>query len=216
VLAHPSVVVFLVEMDHDTMRRAPKAEVLRESARRYHQAAAISFTVAAFLQQAGHAARAHYDAHYDVILPPLAVRAGLGELGRHNLLIADRFGTRVRIGAVSTTAPLVHDQPVALGARRFCEVCMKCARDCPSRALSDGPRVTVRGVEKWTTDVERCYGYWRSVGTDCGICMATCPFSHRDDRFHASVRWLVRRLPVAHRFLRWCDDLIYGRGWTPR
>ena len=46
-------------------------------------------------QAAGHDAKPHYDAHYDVILPPLAVHAGLGELGRNNILVADRFGSRV-------------------------------------------------------------------------------------------------------------------------
>jgi len=74
----------------------------------------------------------------------------------------------------------------------------------------------VRGVAKWPTEIERCFGYWLTVGTDCGICMACCPFSHPDDQFHGAVRWIVRHLPFTHRFLRWCDDLIYGREWLPR
>ena len=102
-LHHPHAIVFLVEMDFDAMQRAPRAETLRESARQYRRGAVISKTVVAVLEACGCEARSHHDAHYDVILPPLAVRAGLGELGRHNILIADRFGTRVRIGAVTTT-----------------------------------------------------------------------------------------------------------------
>jgi reductive dehalogenase len=212
-LDHPSVLVFLVEMDHEAMQRAPRAEVIRESARQYYRAALIAKMTETVLAAAGYQAKAHYDANYDLILPPLAVRAGLGEMGRHNILIAGRFGTRVRIGAVSTDFPLDHDRPVSLGARRFCGVCKKCADNCPSHALSADEPVEVRGVEKWPTHIERCYRYWRRAGTDCGVCMACCPYSHPDNAFHNLVRFLVRHMPWAHRALLWCDDLVYGRRW---
>ena len=212
--SHPWAVVFLVEMDFRAMRRAPTAPVLRESARQYYRAAVVAKTVAAVLEQSGAGATAHYDAHYDLMLVPLAVTAGLGELGRHNLLIADRYGTRVRIGAVTTDRALVETTPISLGAARFCESCRKCAECCPSRALSSGPRERVRGVWKWPTDVERCYAYWRGVGTDCGICMAVCPFSHPDTWWHNAVRAVIRRAPWLARPARLADDLVYGRRWT--
>ena len=60
------------------MRRAPRAEALRESARQYYRAAAISRTMAAAIGACGHAAKEHYDAHYDLILPPLAVSVSRG------------------------------------------------------------------------------------------------------------------------------------------
>jgi epoxyqueuosine reductase QueG len=145
--------------------------------------------------------------------PLLAVAAGLGELGRNNILVADRFGARVRIGAVTTHLPLRLDAPVDLGVRRFCGVCRKCAENCPAGALSRNGPSSVRGVMKWPTRVERCYAYWRAVGTDCGICMACCPFSHRDNGFHNLIRWVVRRWPVTHRTLKTLDDLVYGRRW---
>jgi reductive dehalogenase len=215
-LDHPTALVFLVEMDFDAMQRAPQAETIRESARQYFRAAEISKTVVAVLEARGFQAKSHHDAHYDVILPPLAVRAGLGELGRNNILIADRHGSRVRIGAVTTTMPLEPDRPVSLGADHFCERCRKCAENCPSHALSLGEKEDVRGFSKWPTNVERCYGYWRSVGTDCGICMAVCPFSHRDNWFHQIVRQMVRRAPWTHQMALWFDDRIYGRRWNPR
>ena len=214
-LDHPSAIVFLVEMDFDAMQRAPQAETIRESAHQYFRAAKISKTVVAVLEASGFAARSHHDARYDVILPPLAVRAGLGELGRNNILIADRYGSRVRIGSVTTKMPLEHDAPVDLGADHFCAGCRKCAESCPSHALSLGEKEEVRGVSKWPTNVERCYAYWRSVGTDCGICMAVCPFSHRDNAFHGLVRRMVSRAPWTHRAALWFDDRIYGRRWNP-
>jgi ferredoxin len=210
----PSALVFLVEMDHDEMRRAPRAEAIRESARQYYRAALIAKTVEAALSAAGHEARSHYDAHYEVILPPLAVLAGLGELGRNNILVADRFGSRVRIGAVATDCAVECGRPVDLGVKRFCEVCKKCAENCPSHALSSGARAEVLGVEKWPTDASRCYRFWRAAGTDCGICMAVCPFSHRSGGIHDLVRWAVRRFPWFHRAAVAMDDLFYGRRWS--
>ncbi|MFH1850910.1 MAG: 4Fe-4S dicluster domain-containing protein [Candidatus Neomarinimicrobiota bacterium] len=210
-LDHPRMIVFLVEMDYQRMQRAPKADTFLESARQYYRAAVISRTVAAILEQSGYPAKAHYDAHYDLILPPLAIKAGLGELGRNNILIADKYGSRVRIGAVTTALPLCPDHPVTLGARHFCEICRKCVRRCPPKALALGEKETVRGVDKWPTKVEKCYTYWRRVGTDCGLCMAVCPFSHRNSWLHNLVRLFIRHFPILHRPARWLDDLIYGR-----
>ena len=208
--------VFLVEMDHARMQSAPRAPVIAESARQYFRAARISLTMVAALERAGFDARSQHDAHYDVILPALAVSAGLGELGRNNILVADRFGSRVRIGAVTTEAPLEQDDPVDLGVRHFCEICRKCAENCPSRSLSLGRPVLVRGAIKWPTEVESCYRYWRTVGTDCGICMACCPFSHKSNWLHGIVRWAIRRSRLAARIALRCDDFIYSRSWARR
>jgi len=212
-LDHPSAVVFLVEMDYRAMRRAPTVEVMRESARQYYRAAVISKTVTTVLESLGYRAKSHHDAHYDCILPPLAVMAGLGEVGRHNLLIADRYGTRVRIGAVTTDFPLVYDHPKRLGVERFCIHCRKCATNCPSRALESGERQKIRGVLKWPTEVERCYSYWRQMSSDCGICMSVCPFSHRSNLFHNTVRKMIRLNPWLRRLAIPFDDLVYGRAW---
>jgi reductive dehalogenase len=215
-LDHLCALVFLVEMNFDAMQNAPRAETLRESARQYRRLTVIGKNVEALLRLLGHDAKAHYDAHYDVILPPLAVKAGLGELGRHNILIADRFGSRVRIGAVTTNMPLKLDKPVSLGADRFCAACKKCSDNCPPRALSTGEKEEVLGVPKWPTDVQQCFGYWRHCGTDCGICMACCPFSHRNNWFHNSVRWFVRHFPWLHGIALRLDDLAYGRDWKKK
>jgi ferredoxin len=215
-LPHPSAVVFLVEMARGQMRDAPGAPAIRESARQYWRAAVLALTLEAGLRAAGFEAKAHYDARYDVILPPLAVAAGLGEMGRHNMLVADRAGSRVRIGAVTTDAPLTRGRPRSLGVESFCRLCKKCADNCPSHALSDGDRVERRGVMIWPTAIERCYGYWRAVGTDCGICMAVCPFSQPDTPLHRFVRAALARAPRLARLALWFDDRLYGRTWNAR
>lgn len=208
--------VFLVEMGHEPMQSAPRSVVIQESALQYNRAARIAKTISAAIVASGARAKAHYDAHYEVILPPLAVASGLGELGRNNILIADRFGSRVRLGAVTTDLELEPGRPRSLGVEAFCARCMKCAENCPTGSISKGEPERVDGLVKWSTEVERCYAYWRRIGTDCGICMACCPFSHRDDWFHGVVRRLVRLHPLLGRLMLWGDDVVYGRRWQPR
>lgn len=213
-LDHQYAVVFLVEMDHDTMAQAPKPPVLEESAKQYYRAASIAKTLTAVLRSQGAEATPQYDAHYEVMLPPLAVEAGLGELGRNNILIADRYGSRVRIGAVTTNYSLRSDEPVSLGVERFCRSCTRCASACPARALETGPKHSIRGTEKWPTDETHCYSFWRQAGTDCGICMHTCPFSHPNSRLHNTTRQVLSRAPwLAPVFLR-LDEWLYDRSPT--
>ncbi|MDP8208563.1 MAG: reductive dehalogenase domain-containing protein [Candidatus Electryonea clarkiae] len=212
-LDHPSAIIFLTEMDFDRMQRSPDAEATLETSLQYHRAAIIAITITETLKSLGYQAESNFDAHYDLILPPLAVNAGLGELGRNNILIADRYGSRVRIGAISTNFPLKYDSPIYLGAADFCEICKKCADNCPPKALSTGERENILGVQKWGTRVEQCYGYWRSIGTDCGVCMACCPFSHKNNLFHNIVRKVIPLNPWVRHAALWFDDQIYGRNW---
>ena len=211
-LDHEYAIVFLVEMDRDSMNHAPKPPVIRESAKQYYHAAVIAKTVGEVLEERGFAAESQYDAHYEVILPPLAVEAGLGELGRNNILVADKYGSRVRIGAVTTTRPLRDDEPISLGVERFCRRCNRCARTCPARALETQGKEPVRGTRKWPTDETRCYSFWRQVGTDCGICMNTCPFSHENTVLHNTTRRIIKHAPWLAPALLWLDDRIYGGG----
>jgi reductive dehalogenase len=216
ILEHQNVFVFLVEMDFEQMSFSPKANVIVESAKQYYRAAVISKTLEAIVIKLGYDTKAHYDAHYDVILPPIAVQAGLGELGRNNILIADKFGSRVRIGAITTDLNFEYDSPISIGADRFCDVCKKCATNCPTKALSINGKSTVRGIEKWTTNVEKCYSTWRFYGTDCGICMVACPFSHRNNWLHYMIRKVVKLFPILNRILLMFDGLIYGKKWRIR
>lgn len=210
----PSAIVFLVEMDYTMMQSAPRAETIFESAKQYYRAATISLTLVEILKRVGHDAKAHYDAHYDLVLPPLAEMAGLGEVGRNNILVADKYGSRVRIGAVTTDFPLNYDSAIHLGVDHFCEICKKCSENCPPKALDNYEKSNVNGVFKWSTEMENCYSYWRFLGTDCGICMAVCPFSHKNNLFHNSVRFFIRFNPWLRHIALWFDEKLYGREWN--
>ncbi|MFC2029239.1 4Fe-4S binding protein [Chloroflexota bacterium] len=69
----------------------------------------------------------------DVSLRHGAVAAGLGVLGRHNLLIHPRLGTRVVFAAVLTDLMLESDPRVT---QALCDDCGLCVEACPARALA--------------------------------------------------------------------------------
>jgi epoxyqueuosine reductase QueG len=68
-----------------------------------------------------------------VSLKHSAVRAGLGTMGKNTLLANERFGNRLRLGGLLTTAPLEAGKPLE---KSLCvEDCGKCVDVCPVHAL---------------------------------------------------------------------------------
>ncbi|HCR39250.1 MAG TPA: hypothetical protein DIV80_07345, partial [Synergistaceae bacterium] len=47
---------------------------------------------------------------------------------------------------------------------------------CPGRAIPGGGP-DERAPVSWVLDAEKCYQAWRRMGTDCGVCISTCPFT---------------------------------------
>jgi reductive dehalogenase len=212
---HPYVIAFSVEMDYVHVEQAPGIGISEETALQYLNAQRIAIVLAEYIRQLGYSARAHISgSNYQIMLPPVAYDAGLGELGRFGYLISPRFGARIRLGAVTTEIPLVPDKPIHFGVQDFCEKCRKCAVNCPPKAIPDGERASVRGVEKWQLDIERCYMYWRIIGTDCGLCMRVCPFSHPDRVVHNILRQGIKRSSFARSASVHGDDLLYGKKVT--
>ena len=215
-LDHPWALAFTVEMDHATMRTAPAAPVVAESARQYVESARIGIQLAALIRSMGHDARAHIDGNYRVIAPLVARDAGLGEIGRMGILMTPRLGPRVRLGVVTTDLPLVPDpsgdNPAVLD---FCTVCRKCADNCPTGSIPTGDRQALDDGLRWAIDADSCFRFWNATGTDCGRCMTVCPYSHPDNAAHNLVRWAIGSSGAARRGALWLDDLFYGRRPKP-
>jgi len=214
-LDHTHAVVFGVEMSAQMVRHAPDNATTTETAVKYFEAAKIAMLVARYINLLGYAARAHVDGNYRVLCAPIAADAGLGELGRLGLLITPRFGPRLRLSVVTTDLPLVQDQPIHFGVQHFCSLCKKCADCCPSASIDSGDKALCRGVEKWQSNQESCYHFWRVQGSDCSICVKVCPYSHPSTPLHNLVRWAVRRNALGRRVALWADDLFYGRRPQP-
>ncbi|UCE21800.1 MAG: 4Fe-4S dicluster domain-containing protein, partial [Candidatus Aminicenantes bacterium] len=189
IMSHKYAIAFALEMDLGMIASAPRAPVIVETGRKYVEAAKISITAASFVRRLGFPARAHIaGSNYQVMLPPLAWKGGLGELGRLGILITGKYGPRIRLGLITTDLPLIPDVPINLGIQEFCRKCQKCARNCPAKAIPYGDKSEENGVLKWTINREECYRFWRKAGTDCAVCISVCPFSKPDNSFHNLVR----------------------------
>ncbi len=215
-LPHRSAVVMVFRMRHEMVQAGPEMIATAETARVYQQAAAACFAMADMLQRLGLAARAHVDSNYLLICPPLAVDAGLGELGRNGVLIHPVFGPELRLGVVTVDVEIARDEPGCWGIADFCRGCAKCAELCPSAAIPAGETCISRGAEKWPLDADRCYHLWRTMGTDCGVCLRVCPFAKPDTPLHRMVRRVAARTSRFTKFFLWWDNRLYGHSSRPR
>ena len=127
---------------------------------------------------------------------PIAIDAGLGQLGRMGLLVTPKYGPRVRLAKVITDMPLVPDSPIDFGVSEFCEACMLCADDCPSESVTKGPKTWAGssgsnhpGVHKWYAKVDGCYDF---NGFSCSNCKRVCPFNKPNNSWlHRTIREMI-------------------------
>lgn len=215
-IKHKYAIAFTVEMTHEMVTPAPQASIIMESARQYIEAGRIAVQLAGYIRELGYDARAHIDGNYQVICPLVARDAGLGEIGRMGLLMTPGLGPRVRIGVVTTDLELeLNDYKPNHTVADFCMKCKKCAECCPSQSIQFEEPSTIDGVKRWRIDSEACFTYWCKAGTDCGRCMAVCPYSHPDKGLHNFIRWGINRSRFFRILAVWLDDFFYGKKPKP-
>ncbi len=211
------VLVFIHEMDREGIATAP---ALTHMATTWHSYSNIAFTtqaVAEFIRALGY--QAIPSANDTAINIPLAIDAGLGELGRNAKLIHPAFGPRCRISKVITDLPLAPDHPISFGVTAFCDSCKKCAKKCPAEALSIGERsyepvgdFASKGVLCWQANHLRCREYWTKVGTNCGLCIQNCPYNKPKGLSHWLVKSAISTVPSLNPAFVYADDLLgYGK-----
>ncbi len=209
------VIVIAQSMDRELLRTAPSALSGAATGVAYSRDTTVLLAIAQYITNLGY--RAVATMNDSALAIPFAIRAGLGEYGRHGLLITREFGPRVRLGKIFTDMPLAHDRPVRFGVRETCEICRACTRACPAKAIADGKpstrihnRSNIRGVRKWTTDAEKCFRFWTNQNTDCSICVRVCPYN-RDYRHWWSRVWRWIAGTRGRRMALWLDR-AGGRG----
>lgn len=214
---HKYAVVFAMEMSLELVGTAPHTPTMIESMRNYARGAYIATQVATYITNPGYPGTANHLRHYEALMVPMAVDAGLGEVGRLGYLITKDFGPRVRLGAVTTDLPLLPDKPVDIGVEDFCRICKKCAVCCPSHSIPlDRDQTVANGTLRWKLNAETCFEYWGNIGTDCNICMRVCPWSHARTFPHKLILELNTRNMIARRLFSVMDDIFYGTRPKPR
>lgn len=210
-IAH--VIVLGHQMEESLVATYPSALAGAATGREYSHEAATAMQLAAYIRNLGYQAVASMNDTGLVI--PYALKAGLGEYARNQMVITPQFGPRLRFSKIYTDLPLAHDTPRRLGVAAFCAICTKCADACPVKALPYGPpstdrpnRSAISGVRKWTSDAEKCFGFWAKLASDCAICMRVCPFNRDFGKLRHRL-WLRLALSPLRRLALWLDR---GRG----
>ncbi|UCE57295.1 MAG: reductive dehalogenase [Candidatus Bathyarchaeota archaeon] len=173
-------VVMAIEMEYDTFAMSDIG-ASAATGLGYSKMAFVSSLLAQFIRNIGYEA---LPCGNDTALSiPLAIDAGLGELGRNGLLITPDFGSRVRLCKVITNLPLKEDKPSSFGVQEYCEKCKKCLESCPVQAIREDKTAEAittsnnSGVLKWPVNGEKCFRFWCETGIDCSVCIKVCPYS---------------------------------------
>jgi len=98
----------------------------------------------------------------------LGVLAGLGWLGRNNLLVTKQLGSQFRLVTVLTNMPVKTDKPV----KEDCGTCSLCVKICPAGAIKNNPT---------EFDHIRCFEKLKEFQKQrlvdqyiCGVCVNVC------------------------------------------
>jgi len=223
-LNHKNAIVILVDQDYRTSQAYTGSDWISNamSMMSYATSGFIAIILADYIRRLGYPAKAHYAPYYDMVLPPLILLAGLGEMSRIGDSVLHPFlGPRFKGAVVTTDLPLLPDKPIDFGLQDFCSKCKKCARECPSGAISDGGKEMFNGYEKWPMDKKKCTGMrvGNQRGSGCGTCVKVCPWSKPYTPFHRAVGWAMRHSGVARSLAIRGDDFLgygkpdYGRKW---
>ncbi len=106
-----------------------------------------------------------------LFLKEVAALAGIGPIGKNNLLLTKEYGSQVRLRALVTNAPLVCGRPIV--ENEFCKECDLCIQACPAGAFPDGKykrgkcqRYQLKNL-KWLSDKTTIW---------CNECIEACPW----------------------------------------
>ncbi|KPA23365.1 3-chloro-4-hydroxyphenylacetate reductive dehalogenase precursor [Shimia sp. SK013] len=214
---HDQAISMIVDQGYETMEGASGDDWISvaQSMRAYLRFSLLGGVIAQQIRNVGYKAKAHTVMDGEVLQPPLLLLSGLGEVSRIGEVILNPYlGPRLKSGAVTTDMPMDHDQPIDFGLQSFCESCNKCARECPSGAITAGPKRMFNGYEIWKSDSQKCATYRITTpgGAMCGRCMKTCPWNLEGLFAEAPFRWAASNFPSLAKPLAKLDDAVGNGG----
>ncbi len=201
----PNAIVIVMRKDWRTVRASTGCDWIGDpvSFQAYGHLALVAETMANYVRRLGWEAAAQYGPsfvdRYVVLIPPLLLRAGIGEVSRAGIILSPVLGLGFKAAAILTDMPLIEDGPIDFGLQRFCQDCRICAENCPSHAISTGDKVMYNGYETWKLETKRCasFNFTNKKGTMCNRCVKSCPWTLPFRWPHTAVRRMVSRSRLA-------------------
>lgn len=223
-----NAIVIVTRKEHETTTATTGKDYMGDpmSFRAYLPVALYAEVIASYIKKLGYDASpesmaggiaAHHQtigdtSWYHVIIPPLLLWAGIGEVSRTHMILNPFLGPSFKASAVLTNLPLEPDKPIDFGLQDFCQNCLICADACPVNAISRGDKEMYNGYETWHINERRCMSFLlqNPHGDTCNMCTKVCPWSRPNTWFDDSVRWAVSRSALARKIaIKW--DSFFGR-----
>lgn len=210
---HDQAISMIIDQGFATMDGSSGDDwiAVSQSMRAYLRFSVLGGVLAKQIRNLGYKAKAHTVMDGEVLQPPLLLLSGLGEVSRIGEVILNPYlGPRLKSGVVTTDLPMAHDKPIDFGLQTFCGSCNKCARECPSGAITAGPKLMFNGYEIWKSDSQKCATYRVTTpgGAMCGRCMKTCPWNLEGLFAEAPFRWAAMNFPQTAPLLAKLDDVL--------
>jgi epoxyqueuosine reductase len=109
----------------------------------------------------------------------VATRAGLGWIGKTDLLVSRRFGPKVRLASIVMTTAVETGVPIS---ESECADCSLCVERCPAQA-ANGKSWHAGVARESFFDASQCRDYCRKISFErlgerislCGKCVSGCP-----------------------------------------
>jgi reductive dehalogenase len=202
---YENAVVLVMRKEWKAMRASSGSDLMGDpiSFQSYQHLGLVAETVANYIRRLGWDASAQYGPsfvnRYAVLMPPLLLRAGIGEVSRAGIILNPYLGLGYKAAAVLTDMPLAPDKPIDFGLQSFCQTCKICVQNCPSKAIPMGDKGMYNGYETWKLDTRRCasFNFTNKKGTMCNRCVKSCPWTNPPTRPHNLVRGMVMRSRLA-------------------
>jgi len=217
---HDQAISMVIDQGYETMEGSSGDDwiAVAQSMRAYLRFSLLGGVIAKQIRNLGYSAKAHSVMDGEVLQPPLLLLSGLGEVSRIGEVVLNPYlGPRLKSGVVTTDLPMAHDRPIDFGLQTFCERCNKCARECPSGAITAGPKLMFNGYEIWKSDSQKCatYRVTTSGGAMCGRCMKTCPWNLEGIFKEKPFRWAAMHVPKLAPLLAKLDDAVGNGSLNP-
>jgi reductive dehalogenase len=217
---HDQAISMIIDQGYETMEGSSGDDwiAVAQSMRAYLRFSLLGGVIAQQIRNLGYKAKAHSVMDGEVLQPPLLLLSGLGEVSRIGEVILNPFlGPRLKSGVVTTDMPMTHDKPIDFGLQTFCDSCNKCARECPSGAITAGPKLMFNGYEIWKSDSQKCatYRITTTGGAMCGRCMKTCPWNLEGLFAEKPFRWAAMNMPKTAPALARLDDMVNNGTLNP-
>ncbi len=172
---YQNAIVLGMEMDYEAIDTAPEPPAGVESLNIYAELGEATNKLTDFIRSKGYRAIACHPLGGPILYPAMAVKAGLGKIGKQGLLITKNFGPRQRLSMVAVNIDTLPENPREdFVIDKYCKKCKRCVNLCPVNAIYDEPIINENGTVT-RIDGEKCIKHFYET-TGCSICIKECPF----------------------------------------